>query len=199
MKKKEYKKLDCSIESYQYLKEQSEKYWEEIELEILWGFQIQSGSKWKKGLLESELKDFQQQLQIEFPESLKNFYRTMNGLTLPGINNNGNEGPITYGPKFYSYPEDIIIIKEQINWVLEENNLTRAVLKSKNIPQIFPYYGHRFLILDDEEFVLSMYGNDIIFWDDNLAKGIAKDIFEFHNQDLKTIMKKNSFWKSKII
>lgn len=199
MNKKAYKNLDGSIASFQYLKEESEKYWEEIDLETLWGFQIQSGSKWKKGLLESELADFQQQLQIEFPESLKNFYRTMNGLTLPGINNNGNEGPITYGPKFYSYPEDIIKIKEQINWVFEENNLTRAVLKSKNIPQIFPYYGHRFLILDEEECVLSMYGNDIIFWETNLAKGIAKDIFEFHNQDLKTIMKKNSFWKSKII
>ena len=198
MNKKAYKNLDESIASFQYLKEESEKYWEEIDLETLWGFQIQSGSKWKKGLLESELADFQQQLQIEFPLSLKNFYRTMNGLTLPGINNNGNEGPITYGPKFYSYPEDIIIIKEQINWVLEENNLTRAVLKSQNIPQIFPFFGHRFLILDDDEFVLSMYGNDIIFWDDNLAKGIAKDIFDLNPAISMNDFEKKSFWYRKI-
>lgn len=199
MNKKAYKNLDCSVASFQFLKEESEKYWEEIELEILWGFQIQSGSKWKKGLLESELADFQQQLQIEFPEPLKNFYRTMNGLTLPGINNNCNEGPITYGPKFYSYPEDIIRIKEQINWVLEENNLTRTELNSKNIPQIFPFFGHRFLILDEDECVLSMYGNDIIFWETNLAKGIAKDIFDLNPAISMNDFEKKSFWKSKII
>jgi hypothetical protein len=89
MTKKEYKNLDCSISSFQFIKNESERFWEQVDLEICWGFQIQEGSKWKKGLSELQLEDFQKQLGITFPESLKNYYRTMNGLDKPGIDNNG--------------------------------------------------------------------------------------------------------------
>jgi hypothetical protein len=69
MTKKKYKDLDCSLSSFQFLKEESEKYWEQIDLDLCWGFQIQEGSKWKKGLTEHQLDDFQRNLQISFPET----------------------------------------------------------------------------------------------------------------------------------
>lgn len=161
-----------------------------------WGFQIQEGSKWKKGLSETELEDFQQQLNITFPESLKNYYRTMNGLNKSGIDNNGGEGEIDFGPTFYSYPDDIPIIKSTIEWTMEANRVTKEIIKEQNVPSIFPYLGHRFLILDHEEVVLSMYGNDIILWGDNLSMGIATDIFSLYARSKK--IDTNSFWNKKI-
>ena len=107
----EYCQLDNKIESFNSIKQQSEKLWEKIELEKCWGFQIQEGSKWKKGLTKEELLDFESQLGFQFPDPLKNFLKTMNGLDRPGINNTGNEKDTEYGPTFYSYPEDIGIIK----------------------------------------------------------------------------------------
>jgi hypothetical protein len=198
MKKRQFKKLDNSISSFQRIKKESEKYWRKVELQVCWGFQIQEGSKWKKGLSELELEDFQKQLNITFPESLKNYYRTMNGLDKPGIDNNGGEGEIDFGPVFYSYPDDIPIIKSTIEWVMKENKVTEDTIKDQNIPSIFPFFGHRFLILDLEEIVLSMYGNDIIHWADNLSRGISNDIFSLYSTSEKKKMNTNSFWNKKI-
>lgn len=197
MTEKEFKKLDNSISSFEFIKKESEKYWNQVELENCWGFQIQEGSKWKKGLSDKELEDFQENLGITFSESLKNYFRTMNGLDKPGINNNGGE-EIEFGTTFYSYPDDIEIIKSQIKWILEENNVDDKVISVQNIPSIIPYLGHRFLILDSEESILSMYGNDIIMWAENLSKGIARDVFPIHSAIHKKNIDLNLFWNKKI-
>ncbi|WP_261509889.1 SMI1/KNR4 family protein [Chryseobacterium paludis] len=195
---KEVKNLDCSISSFQLIKKESEKYWEKVDLEVCWGLQIQEGSKWKKGLSEHQLEDFQRQLNIIFPESLKNFYRTMNGLDRPGIDNNGGYGEIDFGPIFYSYPDDIPTIKSRIEWIMEDNKVTEDIINEQSVPAIFPYFGHRFLILNDEEIVLSMYGTDIIFWADNLSKGIVKDIFLLYSNNKAKKINTDSFWNKKI-
>lgn len=199
MTNKTFNTLDCSVLSFQLIKKESEKYWEQVELDICWGFQIQKDSKWKIGLTETQLEDFQQKLGLTFPESLKNYYRTMNGLDTLGINNNGGEGEIEFGATFYSYPDDIDKIKSQIAWVMKENQVTDATINPQNVPPIIPYVGHRFLVLDKEEAVLSMYGNDIIFWAENLSKGLASDIFPIHSAiDMKN-KNMNSFWNKRII
>ena len=58
----------------------------------------------------------------------------------------------------------------------DNHAIENGVIKSE-VPNIVPYLAHRFLILDKDELVLSMYGTDIIFWARNLAQGIANDIF----------------------
>ncbi len=199
MTKKEYKNLDCSVSSFQFIKKESERFWEQVDLDICWGFQIQEGSKWKKGLSELQLEDFQKQLGITFPESLKNYYRTMNGLDKPGIDNNGGQGEIEFGATFYSYPDDLHKMKSLIEWIMEDNDITDDIVNTQNVPSIIPYLRHRFLILDTEETVLSMFGNDIIVWAENLSKGIAKDIFlEYSTTEIKNI-DINSFWTKKVL
>ncbi|SHG51113.1 SMI1/KNR4 family protein [Chryseobacterium vrystaatense] len=195
---KEINNLDCSRSSFLLIKQESEKYWEQVDLQDCWGFQIQEGSRWKKGLSESELEDFQKQLNITFPEPLKNFYRTMNGLDKPGIDNNGGTEEIDFGPIFYSYPNDVPTIQLTIEWIMDANKVTAEIMNNQNVPSIFPYFGHRFLILDHEEIVLSMFGSDIIHWADNLSKGIAKDIFSLYSKIKTKKINTSSFWNRKI-
>jgi len=166
-----------SIEYFNEIKLLSEKYWSEREINPdIFGFQIQRQTKWKNGLSENELADFQEELNIEFPEELKNFYRTMNGLDKQGINVFGSNGTEpSFNPIYYSYPQDLKLIRESINWIYESNN---AKIENAKIPRIFPVTRHRFLILDKNNQVLSMYGDDIIFWSDNISKLIATDIFK---------------------
>jgi hypothetical protein len=199
MTKSEYKKLDNSITSFELIKQKSEQYWERIDLDACWGFQIQQKSKWKQGLTQQQIEDFQRQLGIQFPESLINYYKTMNGLDKPGLNNNGGESEIQFGPTFYSYPDDVEKIKSQIDWILKDNSVTKEVTAKLNLPAIVPYLGHRFLILDEEELVLSMYGSDIIFWAENLSKGIASDIFPSHPKVGSEKVNTNSFWNKKAL
>jgi hypothetical protein len=168
---------NSSVEFFTEIKHLSEKYWSEYDINPdIFGFQIQNGTKWKKGLSEKELSDFQAELNIEFPEELKNFYRTMNGLDKKGINVFGSNGTEpNFNPIYYSYPDDLKQIRENINWIYESND---AKMENTEIPKIFPVTGHRFLILDGNNQILSMYGDDIIFWSDNISKLIATDIFE---------------------
>ena len=200
MKIDELNNLNNSISSFEFLKKTSEKYWETSELILCWGLQIQQNSKWKKGLTESELIDFQNKIGFEFSESLKNYFRTMNGLDKFGININNGEDEIEYGTIFYSYPEDIELIKSEIKWILEENFVTKKDIESKAIPNIFPYYGNRYLILNNQEPVLSMQGTDILYWAENLCKGLAQDIFEFnHNKIKKKKLNETEFWENKVL
>lgn len=198
MTEKEYKKLDNSVSSFEFIKKESERYWKKVDINDCWGFQIQEGSKWKKGLTEKQLEDFQKNLGITFSESLKNYYRTMNGLDRPGIDN-GGETEIEFGTTFYSYPEDIKIIKSQIEWILEDNKITDKTIQIQNVPSIIPYLGHRFLILDSEETILSMHGDDIIFWAENLSKGTARDIFPINSKIDRKNINLNLFWNKKIL
>ena len=127
---KQINKVDTKISSFEKIKTLSEEKWKNLELEECWGFQIQKNSKWKDGLSENELNEFENQLGFKFPDSLKNFYRTMNGLNKPGINISGNlknEIP-TFRSTFYSFPNDLELIKEKIDWILDSNNITEQDL-----------------------------------------------------------------------
>lgn len=171
---------DSSIEFFQEIKNLSEKYWEETEPSPnLFGYQVQQNTKWNKGLSEIELEDFQFQLNIKFCEELKNFYRIMNGTDNLGINLFGSkENEPAFGLIFYSYPNDIKAIKDNIDWIYESNNIDSKKVDSENIPKIVPIIGHRFIALDENNQILSMYGNDILFYADNIGKLLANDIFD---------------------
>ncbi len=172
---------DNSIEFYKDLKTKSEEYWKTIELnESIYGFQTQKGTKWNKGLTEEQIDSFEIEIGIEFPEGLRNYYRVMNGVNLPSINIHGNSGEKpTYSRNFYSYPEDLVQIKEQIQWIYKSNHVTSNELVKQGFSRIFPVFGHRFILVDDTNgLVLSMYGNDIIYWTDNISMLLANEIFE---------------------
>lgn len=129
---------------------------------------------------EEDIKSFESELGFKFPEGLKNFYRVMNGVDLPAINIFANSGkePV-YSNIIYAYPKDLELIKEQINWIYEANEMREADIIKHGISRIFPVFGHRFVLVDTEDdFVLSMYGDDIIYWTDNISILLAIEIFE---------------------
>jgi len=172
---------DNSIEFFQDLKIKSEGYWNTIELNKgIYGFQTQKNTKWNKGLSEEDINTFESELGIKFSNGLRNYYKVMNGVDLPAINIYGSSGSEPkYSNNFYSYPKDLEAIKKQINWIYESNDITEGELIQKGISRIFPVFGHRFVLVDtDDELVLSMYGDDIIYWTDNISKLLAIEIFE---------------------
>ena len=169
------------LDFFEALKNASNCYWADTDVNKgLYGFQIQKGTKWKNGLTDNEITNFENDLGFKFPTPLRNFYKTMNGLDKQGINVFGNSGhEISYCPIYYSYPDDLQIIKESIEWIYEVTNVNTEKLLQEGISRIFPICRHRFVLIDDPKHrVLSMYGNDIIAWADNISKLIATDIFE---------------------
>src|SRR5690606_2458310 len=117
---------DDSIDFFETVKRLSEKYWSTTDInKELYGFQIPKNTKWKPGLTDNQIADFEENLKIEFPKGLRNFYKTMNGLDKPGVNVFGSDGnEYAFSPVYYSYPDDIEVIMEKMEWILESNNLT---------------------------------------------------------------------------
>lgn len=165
---------------FAWLKQTSEKYWENIQINNkIYGFQIQPQTKWKPGLSDIEISKFESEMGFQFPIVLKLFYKNMNGTDKPAIDVYGQSGEkYAYSPIFYSYPDDLPIIKDYINWIYEEFKINEDYIKSNGISHIFPVYSHRFIMIEHEKNpVLSMYGNDVIFYAPSLRHLLYKDIF----------------------
>ena len=171
---------DNSISFFQSFKEESEKLWRKKHPnKNLCGFQIQQNTKWLPGLDDAAMGDFEKAAGFNFPNPLHHFYQTMNGLNKPGINLYGSNGAATaYRAVFYSYPNDIPLIQSQIRWIYEARAVNENDLKRSGISRIFPIYQHRFMLVDHPGHpILSMYGDDIIYYSDSLSELLVKEIF----------------------
>lgn len=172
---------DDSLSFFEHIKKESERYWIETSPNLdVYGHQIQQGSKWKPGLTDLQISAFENDLGFVFPQPLKDFYKTMNGLNKPGVNVYGSDGhPLSYTPVFYSFPDDLSIIKNKIDWIYEATSVTEVYLQQNDISRIFPVCWHRFMLVNvPDNPILSMWGDDIIYWADNISKLLANEIFD---------------------
>jgi hypothetical protein len=193
---------DNTISFFQAIKILSEQYWSVTRPnENIYGFQIQQNTTWKPGLSDTDLLKFQDVIGFSFSEPLRNFYKVMNGLSKPGINIYGNDGTKpAFNEIFYSYPQDIDKVKELIKWVYDSNIVSENDLLRLNISRIFPICWHRFMLIDiPGNPILSMYGDDIIYWADDLSKLLANELFEniYNVYDFESVKYPNndiSFW-----
>ena len=164
-----------------WLKKESEKYWGIIELKRnIYGFQIQKGTKWLKGLSKTKIEEYEQVMGFEFPEVYKLFLRHMNGMGKPTINIYAECGePYRYDAGFYSYPRDLEKVKAKIAWILDAFKITADDIEQRNIPHIMPIFFHRFLVMDRCEMnpVLSMYKDDVILYAASLPQILFFEIF----------------------
>ena len=81
------------IKDFIRIKKLTENHWGNIELnEMVYGFQTQKGTKWKTGLSEDQIAEFENIMGFEFPEILKDYYTVMNGVDNKQINLFGNSG-----------------------------------------------------------------------------------------------------------
>lgn len=169
---------DNSLKFFQALKTATEAHWQSVEPDgEIYGFQTQTGTRWRPGLSAQELQAFEKEMGFTFPVGLRNYYSVMNGVDRPAINLYGGSGSTAYADQFYSYPENLENIRDRIRWILEANRLSPEDLREQGISRIFPVYAHRFVLVDHPaEPVLSMYGDDIIFYADNLSQLLAREI-----------------------
>jgi hypothetical protein len=168
-------------EFFHWLKKESEKQWENIEInKVIYGFQLQKGTKWLPGLTDAQITEYEKLLGFGFPEIYKMFLKCMNGMDKETINVYGESGEsYKYGVGYYSYPRDINTVKENIDWICKEFKTTQQELDKKEIPHIVPIVSHRFLVMDRCETnpVLSMYGNDVVPYADSLNNFLFYSIF----------------------
>ncbi len=183
---------------FPWLKTESEKLWEDIELNnTIYGFQLQAGTKWLPGLNDEQIANYEKDVGFIFPKVFRTFLKYMNGTDKQTINvYGGSDKPHTYGVGYYSYPRDIQAVKDMITWIFEEYKISEKDLEKQTIPHVLPIISHRFIVADRCETnpVLSMHGTDTILYANSLQDFLISDIFANHQResDLQNIEVK--FW-----
>jgi hypothetical protein len=169
-------------EFFPWLKKASEEHWGSVEINRgIFGFQIQRGAKWLPGLSGEEIADYEKEIGFSFPEIYKLYLKNMNGTDKPNVNVYGECGePYRYAPGYYSYPRDLVAVKDTIRWIYDDFGVTPEFIEENQIPHIMPIVGHRFLVVDRcvGNPVLSMYGRDSIFYAPSLESFLVGDIFK---------------------
>ncbi|MEZ4673995.1 MAG: SMI1/KNR4 family protein [Caldilineaceae bacterium] len=158
----------------------SEQSWEHMVPGPSYGYQIQQGTRWLPGLSETEIEAYELEMGFRFPPIYRAFLRHMNGTDKPAVNVYGYSGlDYAYGPGFYAYPRNLDKVREMINWIYEDNGLTHERVEQEGIPRFMPIIAHRCLIVDRcaRHPVLSMYGNDVVFWSTCLQRFLASHLF----------------------
>jgi hypothetical protein len=171
------------INEFNKIKELTENYWNNIQLDKnIFGFQIQPQTKWKNGLSKNEIMEFENIMGFKFPEILFDYYTVMNGVDKNQKNLYGGKCDPKYSKELYSFPDDVNKIKNLIQWIYEENKINKNDMESTNISKIFPIYAHRFILIDHPQNpILSMYGDDIIVFANNIIHLFYIDLLKNNN------------------
>ncbi|MFT3822978.1 MAG: SMI1/KNR4 family protein [Chitinophagaceae bacterium] len=169
----------ADLDFFVTLKNMTEKYWRICYPDdSMYGLQVQHGTRWCRGLTDDEIGGLEHLLGQRLPSTLRYFYQTMNGLSLPGIDVHASDGrDPSYATYFYSYPEHLTAIQNAIAMAYTTMGLKyEAFFPQKDLPAIFPItYGH--FVLTDEPAcpVLSIKQGHVLYCADSLCKFLVTE------------------------
>jgi hypothetical protein len=168
------------INTFLEIKQLTEDLWDKKNVDKIYGYQFQPKTKWKDGLSPNQINEFEKAMGFEFPEILKDYYSVMNGVDKENVNAFGDNGySYAYSTRLYSYPGDIQIIDDLIQWIYDENRVDFNEEEHKNISRIFPVYAHYYILIDHPAHpILSMYGDEIVHISNSLTEFFYKVLAE---------------------
>jgi hypothetical protein len=166
------------IDAFIEIKQLSQALWDNKDLEKIYGYQFQPKTKWKNGLSAGEISAFEKAMGFDFPEILRDYYSVMNGVDKESVNVFRDSGcAYAYSKMLYSFPEDLRLLEDLTQLICDENYIERDTMKEKNTSRIFPVYAHYFILVDHPMHpVLSMYGQEIFYYANNLAEMFYREL-----------------------
>lgn len=162
------------------IKYKAEKKFKKIKLrDDCYGFQIQSNTKFIKGISRKEIDQLQVLFGFDFPWDYREMLLNIGGLDTPEISiDPDGEEEIRFDDFFYQYPRDI----EKSKWLIEDINtfkfyaeevLIEAGFDVSKIVGYIPIYNHRALVVFENKYlspIISVMGGDIIVYGNNLKE-----------------------------
>lgn len=157
----------------------SEKEFQYLELYgNVYGYQMQPGTKWNKGLPQKEISNLESKFGFKFPIEYRKFISVMNGLDTDLIFIDPEEKEsVSYSQLYYEYPKDfnsqIVLLSELEKYKLYLHEaLESSGYDVNGIEGYIPTYAHRALVVFKDKSlspVVSVWGNNIILLADNIA------------------------------
>ena len=150
----------------------------------IYGFQFQAGTQWNPGLSDSDINEYENELNCQFSNELRTVLRHINGTDKPTLNIYGNCGePYCTGVGVYSYPRDIGRIKERIEDLKNDWKEIKEYLEEDDFiitedMSLVPFYIHRYVVCGPNRTsgpVLSIHGSDAIIYAESLRQYLEKE------------------------
>ncbi len=170
------------------LRSRTEAYWGRYQPDpAVYGFQFQLGTKWRPGLLQAQIGEYEARIRAKFPIDFKVMLSMMNGTDRPTINLYGSSGaPQRTSLGVYSYPEDYPEILTRIRGIRTRRDRIYSVLAEQGFSsphgsKWVPIFSHRYLVCTDDptsSAVLSVQGADAIVYGRTLREYLEKEFQE---------------------
>lgn len=146
----------------------------------IFGFQVQSGTRWLPGLSINEIAKYEQALGIVVPSALRTFLQYVNGTDLPLVNVHGPPKEV-FG--LYSYPRDLKAVLQRIAEVEADRTAITTELSEQGFSlraetKLVPIYFHRYIACESNptsSVVLSIHGRDAIVYSNSMHEYLVKE------------------------
>ncbi len=156
----------------------------------IFGYQIQPGTKWLEGIKEKEIQELETRLGFNFPEEIRHFLLSTNGLDREQINMNASDKKQEFQNQW-----NLTNIERGQKELIEknQNEKTFKIIKEENIipgidlktHSLLPIYGHRFAVCNKEKpeycQIISIHGDDIIMYGESLKEYLEKEFLKQEN------------------
>lgn len=165
------------------------------------GARWRRGTRWTGGLSDPAISDAQRRYAIEFPPRHRLFLQTLHSTTpwQGGARYEGDTLVAYEAPGFYDWTADDAHLRRALAWPLEgllagsaedqywarswgpcpsstEGRRERLAELIAAAPPLIPIFGHRYVVADETERVLSIYGDDIIVYGGNLREYLLNEL-----------------------
>jgi hypothetical protein len=170
-----------------WLRETTEAAWQQVEEPSLDEFRRAGfiGARWRRGthwtgpLSDATIAQVERRFGVHFPPQHRLFLRTLHSTTpwMRGADHDTGDLTLYRAPGFYDWLHDEEAIRSALGQVADTSVFAREIdlqyggrrwLEGGPRPQLLPIFGHRYVVDDDSQWVLSIVGSDAIVYAEDL-------------------------------
>jgi hypothetical protein len=144
-------------------------------------FRFPHHTAWHPGLDAAQIAAYEAAFGYAFPTSYRTMLSVMNGThSPPGEDVLRSPRVINQVSHFYTFPDDLAVMRERITVACEGYALRPHELAARGISPLHPLFSHRYLLIDgsDDPAVLSVVGRDTIVYGHTLRSYLLHEILE---------------------
>jgi hypothetical protein len=147
------------------------------------------GTRWTGPLDDDTITQVEGHFGVRFPPEHRLFLQTLHSTTpwMRGAEYDGDELASYEAPGFYDWLGDEQRIRTAIDDVTDTSEFAEEIdsdyggrrwLDGGPSPQLLPIFGHRYVVADDSQWVLSIVGSDAIVYGDGLRAYLLRELVD---------------------
>jgi hypothetical protein len=180
---------EFGVDFLRWLRRASEHAWAAVDEppEAEFGLYWRRGTRWTGGLADRAIADVEDRYGLRFPPDYRLFLQTLHSTTpwmRGGTYVDGEHVEAYEAPGFYDWRHDDLQIREAMAVVanvmtelpFDAQAWQQTWLHSDPKPILIPIFGHRYVVADDTQWILSIVESDAIVYGESLRDYLLREL-----------------------